>query len=347
MRTFFTLVKRELKSIKREKTILLAILIQFLIASFSSVILVGVMSFYDPASIGQNTRVTLDVGVVGDTDGSFTQLLSQTGRFPISIYADAETAEQAFQEGQIDTVVYVPEPTEGVVEMKLILPTVDTEKTLILMVLNEPLKEYEDYLRALNGVELNYKGIEGKPHTNYEFLYSVIVPILMLFPAFIAGSIVVDTVSEEMENKTLDTLWSAPVSLNQVFGSKVFAAILAAILQCALWAVLLRFNNFSIANLGLVLLLSAIIAGMISFGAAIVALYFKDRERAQFVYSMTLVAVGGVAYFIEPSPFSLLTRLATNDHYVGLPQVMLYLIPLVLAAAAFTLVSRKLVLARA
>jgi ABC-type Na+ efflux pump permease subunit len=346
VREFFVLVKRELKSIKKEKTIMLAILIQFLIASFSSIILIGIMSFYDPASIGENTRVTIKVGVVGDTTSPMVGLL-EARNLKVTPFTDTDEAEAAFRSGEVDTVMSIPEGETGVTEMKLVLPEADTSKTLILMVLNEPLKRYEDYLRAANGVELNYGRVGGKPHTNYEFLYSVIIPILMLFPAFIAGSIVVDTVSEEIENKTLDTLWSAPVSLNAVFSSKVFAAILTAIVQCLLWTVLLRFNGFSLQNLGLVLLLSVIIGASISFGAALVAMYFKDRERAQFVYSITLLVAAGLGYFLNPSPLSLIARLAVGDQYVGAPEVLAYTLPLLLLGAAFFTLSRRLVTAQA
>ena len=345
MREFFILTKRELKSIKKEKTIMLAILIQFFIASFSSVILIGIMSFYDPASIGENTRVTVKVGVVGDTTSKMLDLLEERN-LKVTPFADVDEAEEAFRSGQVDTVMFIPEGDQGVSEMKLILPEADTSKTLILMVLNDPLKRYENHLRAANGVQLHYDRVEGKPYTNYEFLYSVIIPILMLFPAFIAGSIVVDTVSEEIENKTLDTLWSAPVSLNVVFSSKVFAAIVTAIVQCLLWAILLRFNSFAIQNLGLVLLLSIIIAAAIAFAAALIAVYFKDRERAQFVFSTALLITAGLSYFLDPSPFSLIARLSVGDLYVGVTDVLLYTVPLILLATASLTVSGKLVAAK-
>ncbi len=61
------MVKRELRSLTKEKTILLAIIIQLFIASFSSIIVAGLMSFYDPETIGQNTRINVKVGIFGDT----------------------------------------------------------------------------------------------------------------------------------------------------------------------------------------------------------------------------------------------------------------------------------------
>jgi len=344
------LVKKELKSIRKEKTIMFAIMIQFVIASCSSIMLVGVMAFYDPSSIGENTNAHINVGVVGDMSSPVFASLGVQKSIRVIPFsndaADQEAAQMAFQDHKVDAIVSIPPAgNTGTVDMKLFLPKSDAESTIILMTLDEPLKKAENIMRHNNGVQLKYDGLQGKPSTDYEFLYSVIIPLLMFFPALIAGSIVIDTFSEEMEGKTLDTLWSAPVSLNHIFSSKIFAAILTALLQCIIWATLLRFNSFSIHSLGPVLLLSVIIAAVVSFGAGIIGLYFKDRERSQFIYSLALLGAAGISYLFNPSPFSLMTRLAIGDYTVGLGQVILYLIPLVAVAGMFFLASRKLVAA--
>lgn len=341
MSRFFVLLKRELKGVTKEKTIMLAIIIQFFLASFSSVLLIGIMSFYDPSSIGQTTQISIEVGVVGDTNSPLVDFLGQKN-LGVTSFSDVADAEDAFESGYVDTVLFIPEGNDGVVDMKLILPELDAMETVILMVLQEPLERYENYLREINGVQLNYMNLTGKPHTTYEFLYSLIVPMLMLFPAFIAGSIVVDAVAEEFENKTFDILQSAPVSVNELFASKMAAAIVTSVVQCAMWAGLLRLNNLLIQNLGLVLLLSLILTAFISVGAAIIALYFKDRERSQFIYSIVLIAVAGMSYLFDPSPFSLISRLATGDYYVGAYEVALYAIPLLILGSLFFTMSKRL-----
>jgi len=340
--SFFTMVRRELKSLTKEKTILIAIVIQLFIASFSSVIVTGLMTFYDPGSIAQSTRMAVRVGIVGDTDSPLTEFLSSRN-LAVTPFTDAGKAERAFYSGKVDTVIAVPENDADVVDMKLVLPDFDSKATVILMVLQEPLKEYESYLREMNGIDVNYRNLSGKSPTTYEFLYSLIVPILMLFPALLAGSIVIDTVSEEIENKTLDTLRSAPVSLNEIFGAKIVAAIITVFIQCFIWAMLLRLNGVYIQNLGLVLLLCGIIGTFVSIGAAGISLYFKDRERAQFTYSMLLVATAGLTYFLNPSPLNLMARLATGDNYIGIYNLLIYLIPLLALGAAFFIWSEKLV----
>jgi ABC-2 type transport system permease protein len=339
------MVKRELKSLTKEKTIALAIIIQLCLASFSSVIVVGLMSFLDPASIAQNTRVNVEVGIVDKTDSPLIGFL-RGKNLKVTAFASAAVAEKAFYSGHVDTVMLVPERNTDVVDMKLILPELDSKATVILMVLKEPLEKYEAYLREMNGVEVNYSNLQGKSPTTYEFLYSLILPILMLFPALLAGSIVIDTVSEEIENKTLDTLRSAPVSLSEILAAKIFAAIITVFAQCFAWSMLLRLNGVYMQNLGLILLFCGIAGTFISLGAAIIALCFKDRERSQFTYSVALLITAGLSYLLNPSPPNLIARLATGDHYTGVLDLMIYIIPLVVLSIMFFIWSEKLVSAR-
>jgi ABC-2 type transport system permease protein len=347
MSRFLTLLKRELRSITKEKTIMFAIIVQFFIASFSSIILVGIMAFYDPASIADNTRVRIEAGIVdaGERPQPLLNYLNESN-VQLHFYPDLTDAQDAFRRGRIDVILALPENTSGVVDMKLIMPELDAKKTVVFMVLDAPLKKYENYLRQSAGVDLRYENNVGKPHTTYEFLYSLIIPILMLFPALIAGSIVVDTVSEEFENKTFDTLAVTPISLGQIVSSKIAAAILTAAVQVVMWVGLLRLNDIVIQNTFLVILFGIVVAAVISVITAVTALYFKDRERSQFIYSIVLMGLIGGSYFLNPSPFSLITRLATGDPSLGILQVFLYVIPMAVAGIILLSASRRLVLSK-
>jgi ABC-2 type transport system permease protein len=346
MNAFAAIIKKELKLVAKEKTIMIAIGIQLFIASFSSAILIGMLSFYDPDSIGLNARVSINVGIIGDANDPLIGFLrGRNAR--VTVFSSSENAEVAFQAGAIDAIVFIPEAIRedhgGVVDMKLFLPESETRSTLILMILKEPMKQYENYLRKRQGVHVRYTDIEGLPSTTYEFRYSVIIPILMFFPAFVAGSMVVDSISEELENHTLDTLWSAPLSLNVIFGAKVVAALVLAVVQCALWSMLLRFNRIAIQNLGLVLLLAAVLAAIIAVGAAFVAVYFRDRERSQFVYSLFTLLSVGMGYFFDASPITVMTRLAAGGYHAGLADVAIYGVLLLVLLAAFFSTAKKLI----
>jgi ABC-2 type transport system permease protein len=343
LKGFWILLKRELKSITREKTIMFAIMIQFFIASFSSVILVGIMAFYDPASISENSRAKISLGLVEATPTPMCSYLTQNKDIQVVKYSDAGVAEEAFKNGRVNAVMIIPAGSAGVVDMKLMLPELDTQKTVIMMLLQEPLKNYENYLRKQNGVMVGYTDLGGKSSNTYEFLYSIIIPILMLFPALIAGSIMIDSVSEEFENKTFDTLIAAPVSLHQIFSAKIAASIITAILQVLLWIFLLRLNGLVIQNPVLVALIAVLSATAISFSAALVALFFKDRERAQFIYSIVLIILVSGTYFVGISPISLITRLSSGVPDLGLLNLGIFLISILILGGIFFGSSKRLI----
>jgi ABC-type Na+ efflux pump permease subunit len=346
MNAFFAIFKKELRAVAKESTILIAIMIQLFIASFSSALLAGLLSIYDPEAKELSARLRLRIGVLGDASGPLIEFV-QDHNTQVEPFATPEEAESAFQAGQIHAVIFVPETNPGdegaVVNVRLFLPTSETLSTMILMVLQEPLKQYENYLRERNGVRVRYQDLEGLPSTTYEFRYGVIIPLLMFFPAFVTGNLVVDSISEELVNRTLETLWSAPLSLNTILGAKITTAVFIAVVQCALWAALLRFNGIPIQNLGLVLLLATMSAALIAVGAAFIAVYFKDRERSQFTYSLFILLSTSLCYFFDASPIALTTRLATGDYYAGFTDVAAYGVLLLALLATFFSTTNKLI----
>lgn len=343
MSTFYALVKKELRSVSREKTIMIAIIIQLFIASFSSVILTGLMSYYDPDSIAYSTRVGIKVGIVGDGGSPLMGLLTERN-VDVATYPSPLDAENAFKLGTLDAVAFIPQDNGGPVDMKLFLPRSETRSTVILMILKEPLRRYEDTLRKNRGVQVKYSDLNGTPSTTYEFRYAFIVPLLlMFFPAFLAGSMVIDSVSQELEDHTLDTLWAAPLSLNQILGAKIVGGLFLSIVQGALWSLLLRVNGICIQNLGPVLLLAAVITAMIAVVSAFISACFRDRERSQFVYSLFMAISTGMSYFFGTSPITLMTRLATGDRYAGIADVATYGLVLLALLVAFFSVAERLI----
>jgi ABC-type Na+ efflux pump permease subunit len=341
LKPLMAIVKRELRAVRREKTIMIAIGIQLFIASFSSVILVGLLSFYDPSSIALNSQARIRAGIVGDKESQLLNFMRAGNVQPIYFDQPAQ-ADAALSNGLVDTVLYVPAETGDLTQLQLFLPEGETQTTIVMMVLRQPLEQYENYLRQQRGIEVRFTDLEGKPATSYEFLYATILPILMLFPGFVAGSMVVDSVASELEHGTLETLWSAPVSLNQIFSAKIIAAFILALFQIALWIILLSFNQINVQNAGSVLLLAAIVAGLNGVAAAGITTLFKDRERAQFIYSLSIVLVIGGSSLIGRSPITILTQLATNDYFTNLVDVAGYGIVLLLLAGIYLALAKRL-----
>jgi len=346
MSAFVTILKKELKAVTRERTIIIAIIIQLFIASFSSAILVGLMSLYDPEAIGLSARIRLRVGIIGERSDPLVDSLRHN-QVQVVPFETPEEASEAFSEGRIEAALLIPRPDmesdRGVRQVRLFLPESEALYTLILMVLRDPLKQYEGYLREQNGVHLKFTDIEGQPSTLYEFRYGVILPLLMFFPAFIAGSMVIDSLAEELASHTLDVLWSAPVSLHVIVGAKIAAPVVLAGGQCTLWTMLLRVNGILIHKLALVLLMATLNAAIIGVASVFIVLYFKDRERSQFTYSLFILLSTSLGYVFDVSPITVITRLATGDYYTGLSDVAVYgLVWLGLLVVLFSLSKRLL-----
>jgi hypothetical protein len=260
-------------------------------------------------------------------------------------------AESAFYEGKINAIVDTPHPAKnngagdasGITEIKLYLPDSDTISSLIRMVMQEPLKQYENYLRAQKGVEMHYTDLQGKPSTSYEFVYSVLLPILMFFPAFVAGSLSIDSLTEEIENNTMQTLLSAPLTVNGMVSAKISSVLILSILQCGAWLVLLKLNGIAIQNTGWIFLLALIISGITSTAAALGAVLLKDRERSQFIYALLLLAAVAVSSLLNLSPIVTLSRLAIGDQFISGWNVALFAIFLTGMYILLCKVSRRIV----
>lgn len=319
MRPFLAILQKELWSVYRDRTILIAVLIQLFIASFSSGLLLGVLSLYDPDTIMQSGSVNITIGLVGPSANPLETMMLKSG-IQVLPYTTLAEAQSAYYQRQVNAVVVIPQNT-GLVgntsEIKLYLPDSDAVSSVIRMVIQGPLKQYENYLRSQNGIEVRYTDLKGKPSTSFEFVYSVLLPMLMFFPAFVAGSMSIDAFTEEVENNTLQTLLSTPISINGIISAKIASAVIISTIQCVAWLALMQLNGIAIQNVPWILLLAVIVAGLISTVAMLGAVFLKDRERSQFIYSLTLLVATGIGTLLNVSPITIISRLGIGDYYTS------------------------------
>jgi len=313
---FLAVVKKELGSVIRDRTILISILLQLFIASFSSALLLGMLSLYDPDTILRYSGASIRIGIVNASEDPLAAIMRDNGLGTIS-FATLSQAETAYYEGRINAIVESPLVENGIMEIKLYLPESDTFSSLIRMVIQEPLKQYENLLRMQKGVDVHFTGLKGEPSTSFEFVYSVLLPILMFFPAFVAGSMSIDSITEEIENNTMPTLLSAPLTITGMVGAKIISVIILSGLQCAAWLILMRSNGILIQNIGWSFLLALIISGITSTAAAIGAILLTDRERSQFIYALMLLSGVAISNLVNLSPITTLSRLAIGDPYIS------------------------------
>lgn len=345
MKPFLAVLKKELWSVYRDRTILIAVLIQLFIASFSSGLLLGVLSLYDADTIMQSGSVNITIGLVGPNTNPLKTMLLQSG-IHVQPYTTLAEAQSAYYQRQVNAVVVIPQNTGlagNTAEIKLYLPDSDAVSSVIRMVIQGPLKQYENYLRGQNGIEVRYTDLKGKPSTSFEFVYSVLLPMLMFFPAFVAGSMSIDAFTEEVENNTLQTLLSAPISLNGVISAKIVSAVIISTIQCVAWLVLMQLNGIAIQNVPWILLLAVIVAGLISTTGMLVAVFLKDRERSQFIYSLTLLLATSVGTLLNISPITIISRLGIGDYYTNGWNVAMFAVFLVALYLLLLKTSRRVI----
>ena len=92
-----TIAKRELQVLGREKTIILALVIQLFVAAFSGFLVVGLVSLYDPGSV---EGYQIDAAVTGNASGEMLTAIDQRAAVSGVQY---ETTTGAFQDGSMSS----------------------------------------------------------------------------------------------------------------------------------------------------------------------------------------------------------------------------------------------------
>lgn len=283
------IARRELDSLSREKTILLALVIQLVIAGFSSFLVVGLTSLYDPGA----AQGDVVVGVTGEEANELIAAADEVDGLQAVRYETRTDARRAFQRNEIQAVTHV-ESVNGRLSVSVEAPQASVQKTLIVVQVRAALERLERLERQDRSEYLAYtplplpQPLDASPY--YGFTYTILLPLLLLLPVFISGAVVVDSLTEEMERGTIELLRVTPVSVVEIVDGK--AGVLAALApaQFLLWVALLWFNGIQVANvLALVVLSAAAAVVAVSF-AALLAVGVRVRQRAQLTYSFGMLA---------------------------------------------------------
>ena len=340
-KTLAIIMKKDLSALSQEKTIILAILLQLFVALFSSFLLVGLTSLYDPSSIGGYSGIEYRIGYVGE-DSPLKELLDS--RDDIRVYGmELSPAIAALKERQIVAVIYVPPSgPEGPDPVTITLYTVknDIRAAIINVKLKETFIHYEEYLRdvrverlAVIPADLQFPDDEGGIPSFYEFVYGLLLPLLLFMPAVVSAALIIDLITEEYENRTYETLLSAPVTMEEVVWGKILACFVLVPLQAGAWIVLLSLNGIPVASLPLVMayvLESSLILILIG---ALTGLFYRERTGAQVIFSLMVVVLMLVVLAIPGNPLNQVAVLASGGMIPAQGMILL------LGAAAATALS--------
>jgi len=212
------------------------------------------------------------------------------------------TSQQRPEGPVIDIDVTV---TEG---LRTTLVVVQVRETLDRLERRER-RERADGLRT-RPVDLPRR-VDASPY--FGFTYTILLPLLLFLPVFIAGSTAVDVVTEEIERETLALLRVTPTSPVAIVDGKGAGMAVLAPLQGALWLALLSANGIAIANVGpLMALVVAMALAVVALGV-VLGLAIAERRRAQLGYSTGLLVIFGAAALLPEHPATTVALLAIDS----------------------------------
>jgi ABC-type Na+ efflux pump permease subunit len=239
---------------------------------------------------------------------------------------DLSSAVTALKERKLVAVIYVPDTSPVAAEpVKITLYSLqnDIQGAIINAKLKEVFLSYEEYLRDVRSERLTVDPVpieypeKGGSSSFYEFVYGLLIPLLLFMPAIISAALVIDLICEEFEHHTLDTLLSTPVTFQEVFWGKTGLAILLVPLQAGAWLLLLLINGIYVASIPLILLLVLTSSTALILTGALTALYYRERTAAQVIFSLVVVILMLIVLSVPGNPLNLVAILATGSASQG------------------------------
>jgi ABC-2 type transport system permease protein len=319
------IIKKDLRGLMNERTILLAVLLQLFIALFSSFLMVGLASMYDPTTLERFSGVRYGVAYAG-ADSNLEDYLRSSGQivvFPMNL----SEGVTLLGERKVSAVIYVPDtPPDSTdpVKITLYLLENDIQSAIVNVKLKAVLLQYEQDLRDIREPRLDIIPISLQFPENtggstfYEFIYGLLIPLLVFLPAIIASALVIDLITEEYQHHTLETLLSTPMSLHEVIWGKIITCELLVPIQAGAWLALLSLNGIIIEGIVPILVQVMAFSMVLILIGALTALYYRERTAAQFIFSTAVVVLMIFALAIPENPLNLVARIATGS--AGLDQ---------------------------
>ena len=227
----------------------------------------------------------------------------------------------ALKERKLSAVIWVPDTLPDAQEpVKITLYTLQNylQAAIVDVKLKDIFLQYETGLREIRADRLHDEPIPlGIPKESgggdfYEFVYGLLIPLLVFMPAIIASALIIDLLTEEYQHETLETLISTPITFTEMVWGKVLACELMVPVQAGAWILLLMINGIAIENAGLILVQVSVSSLILILLGTLTALHYRERTAAQFIFSTALVVVMLLVLALPDNPLNLLTRLAVG-----------------------------------
>ena len=327
---FVTIAKKDIRKIVREKAFIFVIFSEFLVLSLSVVFATTITSVLSPSEMAIPSNIR--VAVVGDSD--FYEFLSEAG-----FAAERQDIFDAMinYNNNFYAAVIVAYNFSGIYEKKdlvrisIYMPE-DMRSFIVLSNIKKKLKELESDVRE---ERITYTDAEifevvvieksDKKTVPIDIIYGILLPLLIISIAVMSGNLVINLVVNEIENKTYDTLISAPVEVSGFIYGKTLVSMFLALLQIIMVVLILNLGNFTINN-PFFLIILVLSYTLIFISAAIISSAItKTRDHAQNVFAVFLFPfvamilpfsfelIEKIGFLINLMPIYLMTSLSVGN----------------------------------
>ncbi len=159
------------------------------------------------------------------------------------------------------------------------------------------------------------------------FFLEYLLPLVLLFPAFFSGALVMHTIVGEKDRKTLEPLITAPIPRERIVYAKFFVVWIFLSLQTAIWIFLIRMIGIPVEHAILSFILLSGVVGTMTSLATVYALLSENSKEASIsmmiIYIMFFIAIVvslSVQFFISADffdfiPFNLLSKLISGGKF--------------------------------
>lgn len=344
--TVLRLSRKELRDVIREKSLVVAFLVQLFLAGFSTILLTGLMALYSPEAAAQGPQGAVAyAGPAGP--GGFDRHLAEAPGLTVE-RASAEEAMALFRAGDVLAVVEESVDDAGVHTVTLVLPDGEVQSTLLVTRLRGLLEEYEEELREQRQgrLEQQFLTVEQPPRPSrpYGFVFGTLLPLLVLTPVFLSGAIAGDALSQEARSRTLLLLRSAPVSPLALVAGKLLVPVALVPVQVALWLILFAVNGFPAAAPLAVLATATLLGVLLTASGTLTAVWVREENATQAVYALVVLLQGAFSLLLPRDPLNLVALVAsgTPDAAANLTILLIAAAAAVVGAAAVAVTHRQL-----
>ena len=292
------IAKKDLKSLFREKTVVLTLLLLVALSSLSQIVATGLVFLYNPSF-----EFKARIGLVGNAP--IFERVANPMRFE-----NLSSALNGLRKGYVDAVVVLNENPKGVNYVEVYVPKEEVKSIRVIPYLKRVFEEYQTVLRELNGIPvLNVRSYdtEGRPISvpegislKFRFIYVVLIPTVIVLCGIIVGIYTIDVLYEEL--KTSEVLLTS-VGVRDVVIGKIVAVFTVSSMLTLVWILGFVANGIKVS---IASVLPSLMFCILSSSIAMIVFGFSDsREQAQLIYSLLFIPLILSFLTFTPSPLSL------------------------------------------